>query len=178
MATITSDKSNGYSISLTLTQKSQSVDDNTTVIKWVYKISCGSAYYQNSSTKDTFKAVINGTTVLNTSKAISFSGANTSITIASGTLTVKHNSDGTKSISASCSYTPGKTANYYPGSMSKSRSMTLTTIPRASVPSLVTYPDTTESVEIGSKILVHMNRKSDSFTHTVKYSLYDKKDFS
>ena len=175
MATI-SGSSNGYTLTLTLTQGSQSVANNTTSLSWKLVFKCTDSFYQNSSTKDTFKAVINGTTVFNTSKVISFSGSDTYITIGSGTLNIPHNSDGTKTVSASIAFTPGRSASYYPSSISKSGSMSLATIPRASVPSLVTYPDTTESVEIGSKILIHMNRKSDSFTHTVKYSWYDKSE--
>ena len=167
MANITTNISNGYKITLTVTQTSQSVTDNTSVLSWSYKISCGSAYYQNSSTKDTFKAVINGTTVLNVSKAISFSGSNTTITIASGTLNVSHNTDGTKTVNISCSYAPGKSASYYPSSMSGNGTMTLTVIPRASPISVVSGNGTKPGA---GTVVLSISRASTSFTHTVTWS--------
>lgn len=53
--------------------------------------------------------------------------------------------------------------------------MTLTTIPRASTPSCITYPNNTQNVgNVGTKITIHMNRASTSFTHTVTYSFGSK----
>lgn len=50
------------------------------------------------------------------------------------------------------------------------KTVTLTlTVPNASQPSLVTWPDTTQNVTIGNEITVHMNKKAD-FTHTVRYT--------
>ena len=165
MTTITSQLSNNYKITLKVSQSSQNMTNNTSSLSWTYQISCGSAYYQNSSTKDIFKAVINGTTVLNVSKAISFSGPNTTITIASGTLNVSHNTDGTKTVNMSCSYTPGRSASYYPSSMNANGTMKLTTIPRkSSISTNVSsqYPD--------KNVKITISKASSSFTHTLKYS--------
>ena len=81
MATYSSNTSNGYKLILEVSQSSQSIAGNSSVLKWTLKMSCATQYYQNSSTTDAFKVSINGTAVYNTSKAISFSGKNTTVTI-------------------------------------------------------------------------------------------------
>lgn len=88
---------------------------------------------------------------------------------------IAHNSDGTKSISVGVYLYQNGPANYLPTQSSASSpismgSVGLTTIPRASQPSCITYPNTTTNIgNIGSTITIHMNRVSSSFTHTVKY---------
>lgn len=88
---------------------------------------------------------------------------------------IAHNSDGTKSISVGVYLYQNGPANYLPTQSSASSpismgSVGLTTIPRASQPSCITYPNTTTNIgNIGSTISIHMNRVSSSFTHTVKY---------
>lgn len=59
---------------------------------------------------------------------MSYNGSST-VTLKSGSATIPHNSDGTKSISYSFSVS-SISASYLPGSASKSGSMTLTAIPR------------------------------------------------
>lgn len=91
--------------------------------------------------------------------------------IGSVTFQVPHKADGTKEVNISASFTN----NVSPSSGSASGTMTLTTIPRASQPSCVTWPEHTQNVgEFGGPpISIHMNRKSDSFTHTVRYAYGD-----
>ena len=86
-----------------------------------------------------------------------------------GTVTfpaVPHNADGSKTVTVGASFTN----NIYPSSGSASGSVTLTTIARASQPSLVTWPENTQDVgNFGDTISIFMNRASSSFTHTVRY---------
>jgi hypothetical protein len=89
-----------------------------------------------------------------------------------GTVTfdVPHNEDGSKTVTVSASFTN----NISPSSGSASGSMTLTTIPRASQPSCVTWPEHTQNVgEFGDTISIHMNRKSDRFVHDVRFKFGD-----
>ena len=80
---------------------------------------------------------------------------------------VPHDADGSKTVTVSASFTN----NVSPKSGSASGSVKLTTIPRASQPSCVTWPEHTQNVgNFGDTISIHMNRKSDSFTHTVRYA--------
>lgn len=131
MATFYSGYSNTYRLILEVNQTSQDKVNNKSYLSWVLKMSCGAQYYQNQNTKDSFYVKINGQVVYNTTKAVYFSGANTTVTIASGSnLAVSHNADGSKTVAASFSFSPAKTASYYPSAMSGSGNLTLTKIPR------------------------------------------------
>ena len=94
-------------------------------------------------------------------------GMNASKT-ASGTINVTHKDDGTLSGYAYAKFTKGGTSAWTPASGSVSTNNTaLTTIPRASQPSINTWPNNTPDFNIGDTITIHMNRKSSAFTHTV-----------
>lgn len=91
---------------------------------------------------------------------------------------VGHKSNGSKSINVKVYlyHGPGDPDSYLPMQSDSNSpiymgSVDLTTIPRASQPSCITYPNTTENIgDIGSTIYIHMNRVSSSFTHTVYYA--------
>ena len=86
--------------------------------------------------------------------------------LASDNFTIYHNDDGTKSFNMSATVTSGWSAL---GTMpTASGTGSLPTIPRASQPSINTYPNNSPNFNIGDKITIHMNRASASFTHTVK----------
>lgn len=109
--------------------------------------------------------------------SISFTGVGVGETkTTSGTIDVTHNDDGTLSGYAYAYYGKGGTSAYAPASSGLTTDWTaLTTIARASQPSCITYPNTTSDVgNIGGTFTIHMNRKSTSFTHTVRYSWYNK----
>lgn len=165
MATFNSNTSKGYKLTLTVTQKSQSTNNNTSTLSWKLTFSNTNNQYINSGSTDNFKVTINGKSVLNTNKVIGFYNQNSTITIGSGTTTVSHNNNGTKTVSVSFSFTPGRSSSisYYPAAMSGSGSMTLTTIPRASSFSSV------RGTTIGGTMSVGISRHSTSFTHTVLY---------
>lgn len=165
MATFNSNTSKGYKLTLTVTQKSQSTNNNTSTLSWKLTFSNTNNQYINSGSTDNFKVTINGKSVLNTNKVIGFYSQNSTITIGSGTTTVSHNNNGTKTVSVRFSFTPGRSSSisYYPAAMSGSGSMTLTTIPRASSFSSVS------GTTIGSTMSVGISRHSTSFTHTVLY---------
>lgn len=165
MATFNSNTSKGYKLTLTVTQKSQSTNNNTSTLSWKLTFSNTNNQYINSGSTDNFKVTINGKSVLNTNKVIGFYNQNSTITIGSGTTTVSHNNNGTKTVSVRFSFTPGRSSSisYYPAAMSGSGSMTLTTIPRASSFSSVS------GTTIGSTMSVGISRHSTSFTHTVLY---------
>lgn len=90
----------------------------------------------------------------------------------SGIITVNHDQYGNASINVSL-----KTAIYVGASSATEKSGTweLDNIPRASQPSCITWPSTTDDVgNIGDTIAIHMNRASGSFTHTVSYGWHNK----
>ena len=102
-----------------------------------------------------FKAVINGNTVYSSDTRIQLKKDQV---IASGSTTIAHNADGTKSFSLSCQagvYT-------YAVSVTASGTHTLNTIPRASSVSAT-------NVNMGSATKIAISRASSSFTHTLTY---------
>ena len=149
-------------------QNSQSIENNTTTIGWKMELITGNGtlWFNGKA----WSVVIDGekysgTTSIDLNK-------NSTGTLASGTATINHNDDGSKTFAYSFSQTFNSTLNNgsYMGTYSGSGSDTLTTIARASQPSLVTYPETTNDVgDFGVEFGIHMNRKSSAFTHTVRY---------
>lgn len=91
-------------------------------------------------------------------------------TFGSGTIWITHDSDGTKKIDASITFTDNADGNndgsyYTPGDGTKSaKDLVLNTIPRASTPTIPTGT-------IGSVVTITTNRVNDSFTHTLTYSI-------
>lgn len=112
---------------------------------WNFNVSCnGQSYSLSSQTLNT--------TVVDFNK---------STTVISHTFEVEHNADGSKSVSVSGSLSKSYYSSYDPGACSASGSITLTTIPRASTPS-VDAP-----ITLGTQGTIKSNRASDSFTHTI-----------
>lgn len=138
-------------------QKSQSIEDNSTTINWSCGFTPGHQYYINAIKMSS--VVINGVEVYG-------GGTYSNITdykdrtFASGTLKIAHNSDGSKSFTVSgfsgWIYNSGTT-------YASSQTFTLPTIPRASSVSC-------SSANIGSNATITINRASTSFTHTLTYS--------
>lgn len=94
-------------------------------------------------------------------------GANASAN-ASGTINVTHKDDGTLSGYVYASFNKGGTSAWTPNNGGVSTNWTaLTTIARASQPSINTWPQNSPDFNIGDTITIHMNRKSTAFTHTV-----------
>lgn len=179
MATISGNVCNTYvHIDLILTETGTNVDKNTSTVSWKlvgYLGSGASSSHWYSNSYHSINVSINGSTVYslpNTrQKAISI-GTNTSasspVTIASGTTTVSHNADGSKTCACSFSVVYRYNSAF---TWKGSGNVGLTTIARASQPSCITYPNTTQNVgALGSTITIHMNSNSSNFRHTVRYA--------
>lgn len=152
--------SNPYA-TLTVTESSYNVANNTSVVSWNLKLY--RPYNISSSASKAYKVVINGSTVKSGTTTIGGSGTKT---IASGTKTISHNADGSKTISFSFSLTFDITwSGTKIGTGSKSGSLKLTTIPRATTPTV-----SASSVNMGSNVTINMPRASSSFTHTLQYT--------
>lgn len=153
---------NPYAV-LNVTQQSQNVAGNYSVVRWELLVYRPSAIY--SSASKSFSITVNGTKVKSGTTTIGGSGTKS---IASGTSTVYHNSDGTKSISFSFSLQFDITwSGRKIGTGSASGSMGLSRIPRATTPSL-----SPSSVTLGNNITVNLPRASSSFTHTLQHDFY------
>ena len=142
---------------ITITQNSQSVANNTsnvTVSVRVYRTNTGYTTYGTG----TVYCTINGTQYtdsITSSDKITSSG----IVIFSKTLNISHSADGSKTLATSARITHDQFS-----SSNQSYSQALTTIPRATTPTL-----SASSVNMGSSITINMARASGSFDHTLTY---------
>lgn len=166
MTVFNSNTSVAYKLQLEVIQQSQSVIDNTSTLSWTLKmIKTNSAYSANNTGGEKFKVLIDGLTVLNANKAWDLRTAS-SVTIASGTKTVTHESNGTKSVPVSFSYTPSMSSPYYPGALSGSGTFTCATIPRISTVSV-----NKTSADVGTSVTINIARAASSYTHNLYYKV-------
>lgn len=144
------------------TLKSQSTANNQSVISWTLKgAGIRSGYWYMAGP---FKCTVNGTVVYQSNARIKLY---TGTVVASGELAIGHDTNGSKSFSAYAECAIYTSAVNCKGSGSWS----LPDIGRASQPSLNTWPTNSPNFNIGDTIVVHMNRKSTVFTHTVVMKL-------
>lgn len=149
-------------------EKSQSIESNTTTINWTLQLIATSDGAISSSASKSWEVTVNGTKYSGTNSV--GIGNNSTKTLASGTTVILHGTDGTKTFSYSFSQQFDITFNSWIGTISGSGSGALNTIARASQPSCITWPEHTQNVgQFGDTISIHMNRLSSSFTHTVRY---------
>ena len=142
------------SLSITLTQGTQSVANNTTVVTaQVYYHGNGVSY---SNYNCAVSLTLDGTTYTGTH---TFTTSTSAQLILTATKTVTHAANGTKTVSASASFATGVSI----GTLTASASKTLTTIPRASQPTL-----SSSSVTFGNSVTIYTNRASSTFTHTLQ----------
>ena len=137
-----------YTLSWTATQ---SIANNTSTISWTLSTAGG---YSSWITERTVYVDIDGERVFSKTNAVDrYRG-----TIATGTKTISHNSDGTRSFSVSLA-----AAIYYSSiGCTGSQTFTLDTIARAST---LSVSDGT----LGTKTTITADRKSSSFTHTLTW---------
>lgn len=160
--TLTGSGIRGYSIEFYCNETGTDIASNTSTISYSLKIKSGNYSYAQYGTG--WSIYINGSRVsymadngIDTSLS-----ANSSLTLATGTTTVTHNNDGTKTVNLSASVSMPE-GSYGPGDMSCSGTWTLTTIPRASTLSV-------PSLTIGSASTLTVTAASSAFTHQISYS--------
>ena len=156
--TVNSSSYDGRYVQLTWSA-TQSVANNTSTISWVLKGAGGNSQWYKSGG---FYVSIAGNVVCNWSTDTRIQLSN-GTEVAKGSLTISHNSDGTKSFSVSIQagiYT-------YARNCSGSGNFTLNTIPRASSISWGSGTSSTAGVTNGTNI--NISRASSSFTHTITY---------
>lgn len=170
---------NVYDYWFSWTENSQNIDSNVTnlTVKLYLKRNDG---YANSSYRAyndlPISLSVDGSVRYSTSKANIDTRNSKTVELASWTGNISHNADGTRSVPLE-GYFRFPSGTTLSGAWTISTTITLTTIPRASSPSCVTYPNHTQDVgDIGGTITIHMNRASSNFTHTVSYSWASKKD--
>ena len=130
MASISANGSNGHhKFTLTVTENSTSTANNTSSIGFSFVLSPVQTTWNWElwGANITYVVTVNGNQY--TGSIANYDGYS-SVTLKSGTLTVGHNTDGSKSISYSFSVTDTSGQTYTCGNASASGSMALTSIPR------------------------------------------------
>ena len=114
-----------YSIELEVKETSTSIEEQTSLVSYTLKAtkSSGSGYYTSNKT-NVVKVSLDGSEIVNKKVAYDFTGSTPkTITLASGTKTIIHNPDGSKTIACSGYF---KDANNSLGSATASGNLTLT----------------------------------------------------
>ena len=154
--------SNQITLRFNWSQSSQSIANNNSVVSWNLQLIASGGSISSSASKS-WSVTVNGSNYSGTN-TVGVSNGQTK-TLASGSTTIAHNADGTKSFSFS--FSQQFDINYsgvgWIGTKSGSGNGTLTTIPRTSSVS-------STNANIGENITITINRASSSFTHTLTYS--------
>lgn len=154
-----SNSSGSLYLNLYVDQGSQSITANTSTVNWRMTVSRTGAYYTHNHQGDSALSLnLDGHNVHYSYPTWETSGEE--YTLASGSSTIAHNADGTKTLPVSCTFNPN---NGLHGTITVSASLSLTTIPRSSSVSV-------SAGVIGSSVTININRQSSSFKHTVRYS--------
>lgn len=173
MATFTGTGSHNsnFTGTLTVTESSYSIPDNTSTVSYSLVLTGNSGYYFQGYYLTT-KVYINGV-VQDRYEQISMpspSGGTSTYTVCSGTTTVQHDNDGTKTITVYAEMSTPATQAYLPGTINVpsglNGTLTLTNIPRAS-------SMTWTNLYIGQTTTFTITRANNNFTHRITYLLGD-----
>ncbi len=155
-----------YDLWLNVVQNSQSVEDNTSniTVKLLLKRNDGysASAYNLTESSNTARLIVGGSTKVNKNLSIDTRNGVT-VTLASWTGDVNHNSDGSLSLSLSGSFTMGGTGL---SGGSASGTFDCTDIPRASTLTL-----SKSSVNPEGTVGATITTASSSFNHKIKWSL-------
>lgn len=146
--------------SLTLTQTSQSVADNTSKVRILWASTQSDGSYNNVTNTAKYYVSINGGAETVYSVSYTLPKGSTA-TIVDATITVPHKADGTATVRVRTWMDTYISA----GVVEQTKTLTLTTIPRATTP---TFHAT--SVNMGGTLTIYLNRASTAFTHDLAYS--------
>ena len=158
MASIYSSSSKGWKLRLDWAITGQSITNNRSTISldlWVYD---GTGYSQNETANEAYY-IIQGEKRWNP--------YNYSTTgwykLGSKSITVNHNADGTGSVTLTAEWDCGFASDYTPRHLSLSKTVTLTTIPRASSASAT-------GSTLGEAVAITISRANSGFTHKLYYT--------
>ena len=150
-------------LNLYVEQVSQDITNNSSRVSWRATVDRDGAYrtwtYGNISNLSVW---LNGSSVHSSHPDYDTSGEE--VTLASGEVTVPHNSDGTKTMSVWASFDPN---NGVHGNITISTNYTLDNIPRST--QISSFEG---NRNLGSLHTVIFNRKVNSFTHQVWYRVF------
>ena len=154
-----SNSSNSLYLNVYIDEVSTDISANTSTINWQLTVSRYTYYHTfNKQGDSTLSLTLDGQNVHSSNPV--WEVWDGEVTLASGSSTISHNSDGRKTLPFSCTFNPN---NGLHGTITVSGNLSLTAIPRSSSVSV-------SAGVIGSAVTININRQSSSFKHTVRYS--------
>ena len=154
-----SNSSNSLYLNVYIDEVSTDISANTSTINWQLTVSRYTYYHTfNKQGDSTLSLTLDGQNVHSSNPV--WEVWDGEVTLASGSSTISHHSDGRKTLPFSCTFNPN---NGLHGTITVSGNLSLTAIPRSSSVSV-------SAGVIGSAITININRQSSSFKHTVRYS--------
>lgn len=164
MARIEKYTSSGYAkLALEVNETSYSIENNDSPTKWELWLERGSTWVYDLNNESLAEVEINDQRVL--SKYVSFDLRNSNrVLLGSGSLTIPHNEDGSKSITIWArilNVADQGDIDWFSGTV------TLTNIPRASSIASVNV------TELGQQIILNINKKVNNFKHQVWWKVND-----
>ena len=154
-----SNSSNSLYLNVYIDEVSTDISANTSTINWQLTVSRYTYYHTfNKQGDSTLSLTLDGQNVHSSNPV--WEVWDGEVTLASGSSTISHNSDGRKTLPFSCTFNPN---NGLHGTITVSGNLSLTAIPRSSSVSV-------SAGVIGSSVTININRQSSSFKHTVRYA--------
>lgn len=154
-----SNSSNSLYLNVYIDEVSTDISANTSTINWQLTVSRYTYYHTlNKQGDSTLSLTLDGQNVHSSNPV--WEVWDGEVTLASGSTTISHNSDGRKTLPFSCTFNPN---NGLHGTITVSGNLGLTAIPRSSSVSV-------SAGVIGSSVTINISRQSSSFKHTVRYS--------
>lgn len=156
MASIYGGKSNGWQLRLDYSSAQNQANNQSTITLnlWIYD---GTGYSQNESSNEAYY-ILQGTKVWHPY----YYSSTGWYKLGSKTITVDHNSDGSKTVTLSASWDCGFDSSYTPRTLSVSGSVTLPTIPRAAT---LSYG----AMTIGTAATIKITPPVSGATSTITY---------
>lgn len=154
----------GYAkLALEVNETSYSIENNDSTVEWKLWLERGSTWVYDLNNETLAEAEINDKSVF--SKYVSFDLRNTNrVLLGSGTLTIPHNEEGSKSITIWArilNVADQGDIDWFSGTV------TLTNIPRAS------SIDSVNVTELGQQVTLNINKKVNDFRHQVWWKVND-----
>lgn len=142
------------------------VENNRSLISWELKLNSSSSL--EFSADKTYTLSVNDSPYNGTfSNNITWGNSGGSTTLRSGTTSIKHNSDGSKSFKVDATFNIAVTiSGAYVGILSLSGTQILDPIPRATTPTFTPSND----LKTGDTVKITLDRASASFTHDITYA--------
>nr|DAY21310.1 MAG TPA: protein of unknown function DUF859 [Caudoviricetes sp.] len=154
-----SNSSNSLYLNVYIDEVSTDISANTSTINWQLTVSRYTYYHTFNKQGDSTLSLTLDDQNVHSSNPI-WEVWDGEVTLASGSSTISHNSDGRKTLPFSCTFNPN---NGLHGTITVSGNLGLTAIPRSSSVSV-------SAGVIGSSVTININRQSSSFKHTVRYA--------